>query len=85
MICPQTKQECSAKYCVRRNICFDKSFRASAKRAPPPPTLAEIERLVDAAMRDAMFYQASGSNGAAIQWDKSKAALMAAIQRHIQE
>lgn len=72
MICPQTKQECSAKYCVRRNICFDKSFRASAKRAPPPPTMAEIERLVDA-------YGVAGGGA------ENKAALMAAIRAYGRE
>ena len=40
MICPQTKAECAAKYCLRRKVCWDEKFPA-----PPPPTLAEIERL----------------------------------------
>ena len=43
MICPQTKAECKAKYCQRRNVCWDEKFPT-----PPKPTMAEFERLVDA-------------------------------------
>ena len=42
MICPQTKAECKAKYCQRRNVCWDEKFPT-----PPKPTLDEFERLVD--------------------------------------
>ena len=41
MICPQTKAECKAKYCQRRNVCWDEKFPT-----PPKPTMAEFERLV---------------------------------------
>lgn len=40
MICPQTKAECKAKYCQRRNVCWDEKFPT-----PPKPTLDEFERL----------------------------------------
>lgn len=57
MICPQNKAECKAKYCQRRNVCWDEKFPT-----PPKPTMAEFERLVDAFETSAASYLLGGFN-----------------------
>ena len=61
MICPETKQECGIESCCHFG-CYHES-------APQKPTLAEIERLVDA-------YGVAGGGA------ENKAALMAAIEKY---
>ena len=46
MICPQTKAECAHESCCGHQ-CF-KQVKEIILAAPPKPTMAEFERLVDA-------------------------------------
>lgn len=65
MICPRTGGVCK---CSGQEICtLDIAF--ISLDSPPPPTMAEIERLVDA-------YGVAGGGA------ENKAALMAAIEKY---
>ena len=78
MICPHDQSQCFLQRCEKG--CADYPV------APPPPTLAEIERLVDAfefAVDDYRYYYSRSSTRAEI--DKAKAALMAAIRAYGRE
>ena len=71
MICPQTKAEC-AHNCSAWMISCKEAVK------PPPPTLAEIERLVDALVDAAIYSDVPDAQAA-------RAALMAAIRLYVQE
>ena len=81
MICPQTKAECDSDYGCKLMGC---------RVAPPPPTLAEIERLV-LAFEEAVYhfgYEQLRKGADAKSWAKfsgeanaARAALIAAYQR----
>lgn len=101
MICPQTKAECGhLAFCDITGKCMeqevgtmdqvDAEVRRAISRAepPPPPTLAEIERLKDELLEKAAFtpyahphhYKAAKEAEA-----KADAALMAAIRAYGRE
>ena len=79
MICPQTKAECATIYGCSAMGCREEKIN------PPKPTLAEIERLVDAYAEKATFtpyahphdYKNAKADEAA-----ARAALMAAIRAY---
>ena len=74
MICPQTKAECNLRTCGMLRWCA----KTSRDPSPPPPTLAEIERLVDALVDAAIYSDVPDAQAA-------RAALMAAIRLYVQE
>ena len=47
MICPQTKQECGCQSLLTCTLSSRDPSRSCLDVVTPPPTLAEIERLVD--------------------------------------
>jgi hypothetical protein len=72
MICPQTKEYCDHYFCKTDGcIMVD-------EKVPPPPTLAEIERLVDALVDAAIYSDVPDAQ-------EARAALMAAIRLYVQE
>ena len=79
MICPRTKGNClcaNAASCILAgSVGFYDGVLATS---PPPPTLAEIERLVDALVDAAIYSDVPDAQAA-------KAALMAAIRLYVQE
>ena len=86
MICPQTKAECkNLAFCDMTGKCLE---HEADLLTPTPPTLAEIERLVDELLGKATFtpyahpyhYRAAKDEEAA-----ARAALMAAIRAYGRE
>jgi len=86
MICPQTKAKCkNLAFCDMTGKCLE---HEADLLTPPPPTLAEIERLKDELLEKAAFtpyahphhYKAAKEAEA-----KADAALMAAIRAYVQE
>ena len=75
MICPQTKMECPYE-----SNCSVVCFRAPevSTASPPPPTLAEIERLMDELVDAAIYSDVPDAQ-------EARAALMAAIRLYVQE
>ena len=79
MICPRTNGNClcaNAASCVLAgSVGFYDGVLATS---PPPPTLAEIERLVDALVDAAIYSDVPDAQ-------EAKAALMAAIRAYGRE
>lgn len=73
MICPKSKDQCNAKGCAMHG-CYDLAFHEPA----PKPTMAEIERLVDALVASSRSDGYVGME--ADQHLAARAALMAAIR-----
>ena len=87
MICPRTKGNCgcnSAADCMLAPVAVAVG-PFNLFTSPPPPTLAEIERLVDAYGHATAMFNRYGIEPDLKRMHQSRAALMAAIQRHIQE
>ena len=76
MICPQTKAKCkNLAFCDMTGKCLE---HEADLLTPPPPTLAEIERLVDALVDAAIYSDVPDAQAA-------RAALMAAIRLYGRE
>lgn len=76
MICPQTKAECkNLAFCDMTGKCLE---HEADLLTPTPPTLAEIERLVDALVDAAIYSDVPDAQAA-------RAALMAAIRLYGRE
>jgi hypothetical protein len=76
MICPQTKAECkNLAFCDMTGKCLE---HEADLLTPTPPTLAEIERLMDALVDAAIYSDVPDAQ-------EAKAALMAAIRLYVQE
>ena len=81
MICPQTKAKCkNLAFCDMTGKCLE---HEADFLTPRPPTLAEIERLVDES-GEATFDVTRGSESAEAKI-AARAALMAAIRLYVQE
>lgn len=76
MICPQTKAKCkNLAFCDMTGKCLE---HEADLLTPPPPTLAEIERLVDALVDAAIYSDVPDAQAA-------RATLMAAIRAYGRE
>lgn len=76
MICPQTKAECkNLAFCDMTGKCLE---HEADLLTPTPPTLAEIERLMDALVDAAIYSDVPDAQ-------EARAALMAAIRLYVQE
>jgi len=76
MICPQTKAKCkNLAFCDMTGKCLE---HEADLLTPPPPTLAEIERLVDALVDAAIYSDVPDAQ-------EARAALMAAIRAYGRE
>ena len=91
MICPQTKAGCChlafcdiTGKCIEQEVGTMDQVDAEVRRAislaepPPPPTLAEIERLMDALVDAAIYSDVPDAQ-------EARAALMAAIRAYGRE
>ena len=78
MICPQTKAEC-AHNCSAWMISCKEAVK------PPPPTLAEIERLVESYGHATAMYNRYGIEPELKRMQITRAALMAAIRAYGRE
>lgn len=80
MICPQTKAKCkNLAFCDMTGKCLE---HEADLLTPPPPTLAEIERLMHEHETKAISYYKYGANADEANLRQSRAALMAAIQKY---
>jgi len=81
MICPQTKAKCkNLAFCDMTGKCLE---HEADLLTPPPPTLADIERLVDDLAQAGKDYAMDYCDSKKI--DAAHAALMAAIRLYVQE
>lgn len=82
MICPQTKRVCTAPTDCAASGC---AVLKNATEPSPPPTLADIERLVHEHETKAISYYKYGANADEANLRQSRAALMAAIRLYGRE
>ena len=76
MICPQTKAKCkNLAFCDMTGKCLE---HEADLLTPTPPTLAEIERLVDALVDAAIYSDVPDAQ-------EARAALMTAIRPYWRE
>ena len=76
MICPQTKAKCkNLAFCDMSGKCLE---HEADLLTPPPPILADIERLVDALVDAAIYSDVPDAQ-------EARAALMAAIRAYGRE
>lgn len=82
MICPQTKAECkNLAFCDMTGKCLE---HEADLLTPTPPTLAEIERLVNTFEQQTINCYMHGLGNHA-EWKAARATLMAAIRAYGRE
>ena len=78
MICQVTLDDC-------KNNCAGKCHFLTGQASPPPPTLAEIERLVESYGHATAMYNRYGIEPELKRMQITRAALMAAIRAYGRE